>query len=342
MASPNRAMDHYPRNMHNGHARQGSHAVSSGHHPANRELTHYQRKTSQIYPEKAVVPHRPRPGPEEAEVNSPKVYQNANALEKYQKQEKHLVRQGKNAAAVDQLFENDLHNINYTKPATPKDKHAAEVLPNGMIAQPPATSNHTYIRRYLNLKVHYEEPKSRHSAVTESDNSSLNTAFDPMKDRHMWTMWRTAVNGRIVDEVRKLERIKSEKGSEASVQLDSSSPGVYGKAIVVPPLKRFIKLQRSGKEPAHQIDPNSGHGNLLTDHALLVSTSLCCKFILYLDYIERTELLQAKQSLIDEFIFSITRDLNGVGDILLYISEWCLRHSAVRSEWCWRHSAVHI
>uniref|UniRef100_A0A2C9M1X1 Uncharacterized protein n=1 Tax=Biomphalaria glabrata TaxID=6526 RepID=A0A2C9M1X1_BIOGL len=266
MAPPDRQIDKYSRNMPNGHAghtRQSSHADFRGNPAANKQVSHYQRNSMQVYPAKAVVQQKPK-APVDVEVYSPRVYQNANALEKYQTQEKHHVRQGKHAAAVDQLFENDLHNVHYTKHQHATGKNGLEVLPNGMSAEHQATSDQRYIRRYLNLKVHYDEPRARPSSAVESDASTLHTSFDPMKDRHLWTMWRTAVNGRIVDEVRKLERIKSERGSEASNHLDSSNPGVYGKAIVAPPLKRFIKLDEHNREAAQHFQ-NLGQGRLETD-----------------------------------------------------------------------------
>lgn len=260
---------HTPQELPNGRHNSDPNAIYST--PHKREDS-YQGD----YPSKAVVPYGQRPPQERENHYSAKAQMNSRAVEKYQKKDKAVVRQGKHAAAVDQLFENDLHNM---EPVTPRqmskrDQPSVEVLPNGMLAEPQATSDHRYIKRYLNLQVHYNqnnpsvrEPPQRRDvkppAAHEHD-TSLNTSFDPMRDRHMWTMWRTAVNGRIVDEVRKLEKIKSERGSEASVSLDSNAPGVYGRAIVAPPLKRFIRFDEKSKEMANQLS-SVGQGRLQTD-----------------------------------------------------------------------------
>ncbi|CAL1539953.1 unnamed protein product [Lymnaea stagnalis] len=309
MAPPGRPLDRYPHSdnqsmqIYNGNSRYASQPsprysqhsqplVQNGRHHTPQELQngrhhsdpnaiystpHKRQNSSQgDYPVQAVVPYGQRPPQErEAHVN-PKEQMNSRAVEKYQKKDKAVIRQGKHAAAVDQLFENDLHNVEpvVSRQISRRDQPSSvEVLPNGMLAEPQGASDPRYIKRYLNLQVHYnqnapnvKEPQRRDSKspAAHDPDSSLSTSFDPMRDRHMWTMWRTAVNGRIVDEVRKLEKIKSERGSEASVSLDSKAPGVYGRAIVAPPLKRFIRFDEQSKEMANQLS-SVGQGRLQTD-----------------------------------------------------------------------------
>ncbi|XP_059166943.1 uncharacterized protein LOC131949169 [Physella acuta] len=282
---------------------------SSGHNQmAPHQSRHTRVASDQIYPAKPPSRHSPQP-PNNVEIYSHKEQQNLKAIEKYHLKEKNIVREGKHAAAVDQLYENDLHNVRVipAQKTSNKDDPHVTYLPNGMVSEPQTTSDHKYIQRYLSLNVHQHNgvpasqeiqrlehrhpehrhqenrqenrhqenrhqenrhqenrhPESRHPTNPEQG-SDLRTSFDPLKDRHMWTMWRTAVNGRIVDEVRKLERIKSEKGSEASFQLDANSPGVYGRAIVAPPLRRFIKLDQENP-PVVNTMANYGQGNLHQD-----------------------------------------------------------------------------
>ncbi|XP_012941846.1 uncharacterized protein LOC101860993 [Aplysia californica] len=85
---------------------------------------------------------------------------------------------------------------------------------------------------------------------TRDPESELATSFDPMKDRHMWTMWRTAVNGRILDEVQRLEKIRPVE------------PGLYGTALVTPPLRKFIRFGDNSKEIARHL-MSQGKGRLL-------------------------------------------------------------------------------
>ncbi|KAK7495919.1 hypothetical protein BaRGS_00012909 [Batillaria attramentaria] len=91
-----------------------------------------------------------------------------------------------------------------------------------------------------------------------SPESELTTSFDPMKDMHMWTMWRAAVNGRIVDEARKRQHRGAPPGQDFNP---------YGKALVKTPLDRFIRMGNSSQNIAHvMMDPHqAGNGHLHTN-----------------------------------------------------------------------------
>lgn len=84
-------------------------------------------------------------------------------------------------------------------------------------------------------------------------------SFDPMKDLHMWTMWRVAVNGRIVDETRRRFRAPVVKGGESD-----SNP--YGRALIKTPLDRFIRVENGSQNLAGlMMDPHGeGGGHLAT------------------------------------------------------------------------------
>lgn len=81
----------------------------------------------------------------------------------------------------------------------------------------------------------------------KSPESELRTAFDPMKDLHMWTMWRAAVNGRIVDEVRaRNQPVHRDEGLSR-----------YGRALMKTPLDRFIRVDNGSHNIAHlMMDPH--------------------------------------------------------------------------------------
>ncbi|XP_025110491.1 uncharacterized protein LOC112573966 isoform X2 [Pomacea canaliculata] len=105
--------------------------------------------------------------------------------------------------------------------------------------------------------------RSSHSGGQRSHERELRTSFDPMKDLHMWTMWRTAVNGRIMDEVRKKSEHPSHQYPHLHQQADSTP---YGSALVRTPLNRFIRMGDSSQNLATMMmDPHQqGNGHLQT------------------------------------------------------------------------------
>ncbi|XP_076441496.1 uncharacterized protein LOC143280655 [Babylonia areolata] len=86
--------------------------------------------------------------------------------------------------------------------------------------------------------------------------SELTTSFDPSKDRHLWTMWRVAVTGRIMDGVRRKENLsaQSPRTPQPLLQQQQQRGGrqeqgedwqryQYGPALVKTPLDRFIRVE---------------------------------------------------------------------------------------------------
>ena len=98
-------------------------------------------------------------------------------------------------------------------------------------------------------------------------------SFDPMKDLHMWTMWRVAVNGRIVDETRKRNRAQPARGAGGGggggggggESADFAS-NPYGRALIKTPLDRFIRVENGSQSLAGvMMDPHGeGGGHLAT------------------------------------------------------------------------------
>ncbi|CAG5131007.1 unnamed protein product [Candidula unifasciata] len=187
-------------------------------------------------------------------------FQNAEAIVVYNKKEKKAkekkgnvreekkpkVREGKQAAAVDQIHQNDLHNIEQVSDV--QQSKESMVMPSGMVLDLPDKAKNGSRGQEVN---------GSKTAKGLSQNSELVTSFDPMKDRHQWAMWRTAVNGRIIDEVRRLEKMKIEIGPAG---VDPTIPGLYGTALVMPPLKQFIRFDSDDDEAiAKQM---LGHGPL--------------------------------------------------------------------------------
>lgn len=188
-----------------------------------------------------------------------RVHQNVAAVLYYNNIERGKVIDGPQASAVAQMHQNDLHNVDTGQELVHYNQNG---LSNGLAGQPDKSRN--YIKRYLNLQTKFARAQSTPSPEKAPD-SDLITSFDPMQDRHLWTMWRTAVNGRIVDEVRQLERRKNEMGGFPSSTVDASVPGMYGKALVAPPLKRFIKFgNEESKAVAVQMSYGLGQGSLET------------------------------------------------------------------------------
>lgn len=181
----------------------------------------------------------------EARKNVQTAYQNAEAIVKYSKKDKAVVREGKHAAAVDQLHQNNLHNIE--KVSDEQQSRDNVFKSNGMILDFPEKTKNGGKKQAAGSK----------SVRSSEQESELITSFDPMKDRHRWAMWRTAVNGRIVDETRRLEKGKIQKGPGA----DLGTAGAYGSALMVPPLRQFIKFDSDENEAvAKQM---LGHGPLI-------------------------------------------------------------------------------
>ncbi|XP_076462025.1 uncharacterized protein LOC143294537 isoform X2 [Babylonia areolata] len=90
----------------------------------------------------------------------------------------------------------------------------------------------------------------------------LRMSFDPMKDLHMWTMWRVAVNGRIVDETMRRSRAQqpTTEGAGAGGHGDLD-PNPYGRALVKTPLDRFIRVGNSSQDIAGvMMDPHGQGG----------------------------------------------------------------------------------
>jgi hypothetical protein len=198
----------------------------------------------------------------QAHRNNFKAQQNAAAIASYSKLDRGKVHEGKHAFAVTQMHQNDLHNLDVV-PLHPTGKQ------NGVVV--PGDRSLNYIKQHLHLQTKFahaqssgsHEQSTAKSGHNSNNNSDLTTSFDPMKDRHLWTMWRTAVNGRIVDEVRQLEQKKIELGPMAVPHYESVLPGMYGKALVVTPLKRFIRVDQDSKAIADQMS-NCGQGILAT------------------------------------------------------------------------------
>ena len=172
---------------------------------------------------------------------NPRLHQNAEAVVRNISRNKAVLREGKHAAAIDQLHENDLHSIEqFTK--RPDD--------------PGRDPRQEHLDRKGHIGLH-QRPRIRQDPAYEE--TELTSCFDPMRDRHLWAMWRTAVNGRIVDEVRRIERSRRLNGAPNGDQPRSQ----YGPSIVEPPLRRFIKLQGGSKEIAHHLS-KEGRGQLQT------------------------------------------------------------------------------
>ncbi|CAG5134506.1 unnamed protein product [Candidula unifasciata] len=188
-----------------------------------------------------------------------RVQQNAAAVLYHSGIQKGKVVDGRQASAVAQMHQNDLHSVD----AVQELGISKELLSNELVQHPDRSKN--YIKRYLNLQTKFSRAQNGQQTSDREPQSDLITSFDPMKDRHLWTMWRTAVNGRIVDEVRHLERRKSEMGVNPSSNFDASIPGMYGKALVAPPLKRFIKFgDEESRAVAVQMSSGLGQGSLET------------------------------------------------------------------------------
>ncbi|RUS75219.1 hypothetical protein EGW08_017009 [Elysia chlorotica] len=172
-----------------------------------------------------------------------RMHQNAEAVVRNISRNKSKLREGKHAAAIDQLHENDLHGIEHF-PKRPDDQQGRD-------------PRQEFMDRKGRIGLHLR-PRIKQQPGYE--NTELTTSFDPMRDRHLWAMWRTAVNGRIVDEVRRLEQ------SKGRVELngdEGESRQQYGQSIVAPPLRRFIKLQDGSKEIAQHLS-KEGKGQLQT------------------------------------------------------------------------------
>ncbi|BFY99406.1 hypothetical protein BsWGS_02446 [Bradybaena similaris] len=224
--------------------------------PSNQyeQVMPYQRSSAGYMPISA--PNRSN----SAQGKDPRVQQNVAAVLYYDNIQRGKVIEGPQASAVAQMHQNDLHNVDTSQELVHYNQNG---LSNGLVVGQPDKSKN-YIKRYLNLQTKFARAQSTQSP-DKAPNSDLITSFDPMQDRHMWTMWRTAVNGRIVDEVRQLERRKSEMGGLSSLNADASVPGMYGKALVAPPLKRFIKFGNAeSKAVAVQMSYGLGQGSLET------------------------------------------------------------------------------
>ena len=90
-----------------------------------------------------------------------------------------------------------------------------------MSSHRPSTGNGKGMKRLNDTRLYGER-----SPETEIDFSKT---FDPMTNLHLWTMWRTAVNGRIVDELR-------------GMVTEDFYQHPYGKYLTQAPLYRFIKF----------------------------------------------------------------------------------------------------
>lgn len=176
---------------------------------------------------------------------NPRLHQNAEAVARNFSKDKTKLVEGKNAAAIDQLHENDLHGIQQFPRAD--DKHTKN-------------PRQEFMERKGRIGLHLR-PRIKQDPGYEG--TELTTSFDPMRDRHLWAMWRTAVNGRIVDEVRRIEQSKGQSPLNGMAQQEPQPRKQYGPSIVAPPLKRFIKLQDGSKEIAHHLS-KEGKGQLQT------------------------------------------------------------------------------
>ncbi|KAL8603553.1 hypothetical protein ACOMHN_052782 [Nucella lapillus] len=101
-------------------------------------------------------------------------------------------------------------------------------------------------------------PPSRKVGPVDSE---LVTSFDPMKDRHLWTMWRIAVNGRIMDEMRR--RNQSPPPRQEGGKRSELYP--YGQALVRTPMSRFIRVENGSNALARvMMNPGGEGGSELT------------------------------------------------------------------------------
>ncbi|KAK7101119.1 uncharacterized protein [Littorina saxatilis] len=124
--------------------------------------------------------------------------------------------------------------------------------------------NHQPHHHHNNNKVAVQNGRT----VYKASESELNMSFDPMKDLHMWTMWRVAVNGRIVEETRKNKNrphtaAASTAASTANRHADLDS-NPFGRALVKTPLHRFIRVENGSNDIAGlMMDPHGEGGRSL-------------------------------------------------------------------------------
>ncbi|KAL8605865.1 hypothetical protein ACOMHN_040509 [Nucella lapillus] len=128
---------------------------------------------------------------------------------------------------------NNPHRTSAPLNRAPSSGEATRHPQNGI---PPSSSYNPY------------HPGGRHRMVK----SDLTMSFDPMKDLHMWTMWRVAVNGRIVDETRRRKQSASEneRGGDPP-------PNPY---LVKTPLDRFIRVDNGSRNIAGVLMDPHGQG----------------------------------------------------------------------------------
>jgi hypothetical protein len=202
--------------------------------PYNGQITPYNgQMIDRNYPGHLTAPSEVASEKKDPHSSSHKAHQNAEGISKYNKKAKGVVSEGKYAASVEQVHQNDLHNIEkVSEMPQSNDKYAPG---NGLVVALPDKSKNIAKDKAAKSEL-FMEAKPQ---ITYSQDSDLVTSFDPMKDRHTWTMWRTAVNGRIVDEVKRLEKLKR---STASSVPDVVVSGPYGTALVSPPLRQFIRI----------------------------------------------------------------------------------------------------
>ncbi|XP_046567000.1 uncharacterized protein LOC124275468 [Haliotis rubra] len=81
---------------------------------------------------------------------------------------------------------------------------------------------------------------------------ALKKAFDPLKNLHLWTMWRSAVNGKIVDEAK-------------SFNEQDFREHPLGKSLTNVPLKRLIKYEKGSKEIAESMMNPTKQTNTLSN-----------------------------------------------------------------------------
>ncbi|XP_071118239.1 uncharacterized protein [Haliotis cracherodii] len=82
---------------------------------------------------------------------------------------------------------------------------------------------------------------------------ALKKAFDPMKNLHLWTMWRSAVNGKIVDEAK-------------SFSDNDFREHPLGRSLTNVPLRRLIKYEKGSKEIAQSMMNPTKQTNPLSDY----------------------------------------------------------------------------
>ncbi|XP_041359375.1 uncharacterized protein LOC121375794 isoform X2 [Gigantopelta aegis] len=112
-----------------------------------------------------------------------------------------------------------------------------------MSSQRPSTGNGKRMKKVTDMRMFGDK-----SAETEVNFSKT---FDPMTNLHLWTMWRTAVNGRIVDELR-------------GMVTEDFYHNPYGKYITQAPLYRFIKFDdHSFHRADDMMDPKNTATNRL-------------------------------------------------------------------------------